>query len=185
VSKYRTIVADPPWDYAGRQWNGFAGGKVKGEWGWNRPIPYPSLSLEQIRALPVGELAEDAAHLYLWTTQRFLWDVPSVIEAWGFGGGILLTWCKKPMGRGLGDAFTPTTEFVLFAHRGGLRPERRFGSTWFEGKRGRHSSKPESFLDIVEQVSPGPYVELFRRGGDRLGWDSWGNESAGTAEVAA
>jgi N6-adenosine-specific RNA methylase IME4 len=55
---------------------------------------------------------------------------------------------------------------------------------WFQWPRGRHSEKPEAFLDLVEQVSPGPYVELFARR-DRLGWDTWGNESLGTAEMAA
>lgn len=57
-------------------------------------------------------------------------------------------------------------------------------SRWFQWPRGAHSAKPEAFLDLVEQVSPGPYVELFARR-DRLGWDTWGNESLGTAEMAA
>jgi N6-adenosine-specific RNA methylase IME4 len=47
-----------------------------------------------------------------------------------------------------------------------------------------HSQKPEAFLDLIERVSPGPYVELFARR-DRLGWDTWGNEALGTAELAA
>jgi N6-adenosine-specific RNA methylase IME4 len=179
VSLYRTIVADPPWHY-GRKFNGFSGGQFDGGQGHLNDLPYPTLSVQQIAALPVSALADDAAHLYLWTTQKYLWDAPAVVRAWGFHPGPLLTWAKEPMGRGLGDAFTPTTEFVLFAHRGGLRPVQRHDSTWFAGKRAKHSVKPEAFLDIVEQVSPGPYVELFARR-DRLGWDTWGNESLGTA----
>jgi hypothetical protein len=63
-------------------------------------------------------------------------------------------------------------------------PLSRAPSSWFNWKRGAHSAKPEAFLDLVEQVSPGPYVELFARR-DRLGWDTWGNESLGTAEMGA
>jgi N6-adenosine-specific RNA methylase IME4 len=180
---YRTIVADPPWHY-GRKFNTFSTGRVKGPHGEASDVPYSTMTVEEIAGLPVDELADEAAHLYLWTTQKHLWDAPRVVEAWGFKAGVLLTWCKRPMGRGLGDAFTPTTEFVLFAHRGGLRPLTRHDSTWFEGTRGKHSTKPDSFLDIVEQVSPGPYVELFARRA-RFGWDYWGDESLNTAEVAA
>lgn len=183
--RYATICADPPWDYGGRKWNGFAGGRRQGGPGWNRGLPYPPMSLEAIRALPVDQLAAPAAHLYLWTTQRHLWDARAVIEAWGFPRRppIVLTWCKRPRGLGLGDAFTPTAEFVLFAHRGGLRPQRRHDSTWFEGARGqRHSEKPAAFLEIVERVSPGPYVELFSRATEtRPGWAYWGDESLATA----
>jgi N6-adenosine-specific RNA methylase IME4 len=47
-----------------------------------------------------------------------------------------------------------------------------------------HSRKPEGFLDRIEQVSPGPYVELFARR-SRFGWDTWGDESLQTAEMPA
>ena len=182
MKRYRTIVADPPWPY-GRNWNGFSGGRVKGPHGSSAPLPYAEMSVEAIRSLPVSDFAADGAHLYLWTTQKFLWDAPSVVEAWGFKPpGLVLTWCKEPMGRGLGDAFSPTTEVVLFAHRGGLRPRDRHKSTWFRGKRGKHSVKPESFLDLVEQVSPDPRLELFARRA-RFGWDYWGDESLGTASL--
>ncbi len=60
----------------------------------------------------------------------------------------------------------------------------RATSSWYDWPRGAHSAKPEAFLDLVEQVSPGPYLEMFARR-DRLGWDTWGNESLGTAEMAA
>jgi N6-adenosine-specific RNA methylase IME4 len=62
--------------------------------------------------------------------------------------------------------------------------DRRCDTRWFLWPRGRHSEKPEAFLDLVERMSPGPYVELFARR-DRLGWDTWGNESLGTAEMPA
>lgn len=174
--KYSTIVADPPWHY-GRKFNSFSSGNPKGALSDGpRDLPYPTMTLDEIKAVPVDGLAANAAHLYLWVTQKHLWEAPAVVEAWGFKPGVLLTWCKQPMGVGLGDSFSPTTEFVLFAHRGGLRPLSRHESTWFLGKRAKHSQKPEVLLDIVEKVSPGPYLELFARR-NRLGWDTWGNES--------
>jgi N6-adenosine-specific RNA methylase IME4 len=184
--KYQTIVADPPWSYGGK-FNGYSSGEITPKMprcGTRKPLPYGTMTVPEIAALPVSDLAVDAAHLYVWTTQRFLWETPRVVEAWGFKPSAVLTWCKRPRGRGLGNAFTPTTEFVVFAHRGGLRPLSRHDSTWFEGMRGVHSQKPETFLDIVEQVSPGPYLEMFARRA-RFGWDYWGDESLGTAEVAA
>jgi N6-adenosine-specific RNA methylase IME4 len=149
------------------------------------------MTLAEIKALPVANLAERDAHLYLWTTNRFLVDAYGVAATWGFVPSTLLTWCKAPMGLGLGGAYSITTEFVLFCRRGRLAPLARWDTTWFEFKRPyltgggpTHSAKPDGFLDVVEQVSPGPYVELFARRA-RFGWDYWGNESLGTAGVAA
>ena len=83
------------------------------------------------------------------------------------------SWCKPPSGGGPGGAFANTTEFVLFCRRGHLAHQARVDSTWWEWPRIGHSVKPPAFMDLVEQVSPGPYVELFARA-PRLGWDSWG-----------
>jgi len=128
-------------------------------------------------------------YLYLWTTNGFLRDAFTVVDAWGFKFSTLLTWCKAPMGIGLGGAYTITTEFVLYARRGSLKPLQRWDSTWFPLKRPynengapAHSRKPDGFLDVVEQVSPGPYLEMFARRA-RLGWDYYGDESLGTAEL--
>ncbi len=88
----------------------------------------------------------------------------------------MLVWCKKPKGIVVGS-FTGTTEYVLFCRRGNLGARERQDSTWFQWPRSNsHSRKPEAFLDLVERVSPGPYLELFARR-QRLGWDTWGNEA--------
>jgi N6-adenosine-specific RNA methylase IME4 len=128
-------------------------------------------------------MADRNAHLYLWCVNQYLTEAFDVARAWGFKPSTLLTWCKTPMGLGLGGTFVNTTEFVIFARRGSLKATRRWDSTWFQwsrpyiGKGGpTHSAKPEAFLDLVESVSPGPYLELFARR-NRLGWDTWGNES--------
>jgi N6-adenosine-specific RNA methylase IME4 len=140
------------------------------------------MTLSEIEALPVPDLAEPDAHLYLWTTNRFLEDAYRVVRSWRFRPAQLLVWAKPPMGVGFGGAFTTTTEFILFARRGKLAHAARQDSSWWKWSRvytnGHidHSAKPEAFLDIVEQVSSGPYLELFARR-QRLGWDTWGNEA--------
>jgi len=191
--KYRTIVADPPWqqpDSGARTHS--TRGNWRGKWlGYVSAIPYERMTLEEIGSLPVADFAEDDAHLYLWTTNRFLRDSFAVAESWGFRFSTLLTWCKAPMGIGLGGAFTITNEYVLFCRRGKLAPLRRSDSTWWQFKRPynengapAHSRKPDGFLDVVEQVSPGPYLELFARR-QRLGWDTWGNEALNHIEIRA
>jgi N6-adenosine-specific RNA methylase IME4 len=176
-TRYRTIVADPPWpinESPGSGWNGRAA---------KQPLPYSTLSLDAIRSLPVADLASpDGAHLYLWAINRYLDDAFDVCRAWGFQFSKVLVWCKPPQGKIGRGAFGATTEYVLFARRGSLAHTNWVDRNWWNWPRGRHSAKPEAFLDIVEQVSPGPYVELFARR-DRLGWDTWGNESLGTASL--
>ncbi len=179
---YRTIVADPPWPMGPS--HGARTKSTKGNW---KPcdasdVPYPMMALDDIAALPIGSLAAPGAHLYVWTVNRFVEDTYRIVREWGFKPSTLLTWCKAPMGVGLGGAFGLTTEHVLFCRRGRIADRTRVGSTWWEWKRGQHSRKPDAFLDIVEQVSPGPRVELFARRA-RFGWDYWGNESLGTAEL--
>jgi N6-adenosine-specific RNA methylase IME4 len=75
-----------------------------------------------------------------------------------------------------------TTEHILFARRGREIRRQRHAGSWWEWPRGTHSTKPEAFFDVVELVSPGPFLELFARRA-RLGWDSWGDESHGTVEM--
>jgi N6-adenosine-specific RNA methylase IME4 len=174
--RYRTIVADPPWHTtAGPRWTGKKGVDAKGA-GNPRPLPYKSMTVPEIAALPVADLAEDNAHLYLWT-------INAHVEA-----AYTVTWAKTPRGLGLGGAYTSTTEFILFCRRGSLRPTSKIETSWFNWRRPEngtgpmHSRKPEAFIDMVEQVSPGPYVELFARR-HRLGWDVWGNEMQNTASL--
>lgn len=181
LRRYRTIVADPPWEMP-------SGGTYRGVARYTkRPseLPYRTLPLDEIGSLPVRELAEREAHLYLWVPNAHLRNAFGICSDWGFKPSQVLVWCKTPRGLGLGGAFTNTTEFVVFARRGSLRSKTRIDTTWFHWTRphNNHSAKPEAFLDLVEQVSPGPYLELFARR-NRLGWDTWGNESLIHAEIA-
>ena len=173
MGKYKTILADCPWEY--------------GSWGKAEPIhrpnskvypmPYPTMKVKDIMALPVGQLADDNCELYLWTTQRYLPDAFGVIKAWGFKYCQTITWCKTPRGLGQGGVYCPTTEFLLLGRKGKMPKIRRIDSTWFLTKRphNSHSTKPESFQDMIEQVTNPPRLELFARR-KRLGWDCWGNE---------
>jgi N6-adenosine-specific RNA methylase IME4 len=131
------------------------------------------MSVSSVADLDVGALAATDAHLYLWTTNRYLFDAFGIARAWGFAPSQTLTWCKPRMGIGPGGAFSNTTEWILFCRRGMLKPTQRMDSTWWEWPRRGHSVKPPEFLDIVESVSPAPRVELFARQ-PRLGWDHWG-----------
>lgn len=182
MAGYRTIVADPPWEMP-------SGGPYKGTARYTAPpsaLPYATMGLNAIAALPVAALADRDAHLYLWVPNVHLEASYGVAKAWGFKPSQVLVWAKTPRGLGLGGAYTNTTEFVLFCRRGSLAPLARQDSTWWQFKRphNAHSAKPDGFLDVVEQVSPGPYVELFARRA-RFGWDYWGDQSHGTAEMAA
>lgn len=194
--KYRTIVADPPWDHS--DGTGFSYGerayiprsrsKVMGA---TKP-PYSAMTLDEIAALPIPDLALADAHLYLWTTQRYLRSSFDICASWGFTVSATLTWCKAPMGF-MGGAFRSSTEFIQFARRGNLAHQAQWPTRWFTWPRvgwtqsdpvAKHSRKPEALLDIAEQVSPGPYLELFARR-QRLGWDTWGNEALKHVEVAS
>jgi N6-adenosine-specific RNA methylase IME4 len=237
---YSTIVADPPWHYDAKV---VAFDK-------RTPMPYSTMSNDEIAAMPVVDLADVGAHLYLWTTNQHLWAARDICLGWGFEPSQVLTWCKPTdrLSPG-GGTFFGTTEFIIYARRtirakrlveragGRIRAAReaaglnraelhravrggtptgivqrwedddslpnetdwtrlcselptldgprpmveapparerlRVATTWWEWPRGRHSEKPGAFLDIVESVSPGPYVELFARA-PRLGWDHWG-----------
>jgi N6-adenosine-specific RNA methylase IME4 len=92
-----------------------------------------------------------------------------VTRPWGFEFSTLLVWAKPITGQVAGfPTYNCRTEFVLFCRRGSLKPLSRTPGNWWEWKRGAHSVKPPAFMDIVEEVSPGPYLELFARA-PRLG----------------
>lgn len=184
MTHYRTIVVDPPWHYGAR--NGYATplGNAKGNtasYNARQAMPYPTLTVEEIAALPVPTMAEYDAHLYLWVTQRYLFDARLIVRGWGFEPGAVLVWCKKP--KGVVGTYVCSTEFVVFARRGSLPAQHKQLGTWFQWPRSAHSAKPDAFIDMVERVSPGPYAELFARRA-RFGWDyPIGDQALGGSNV--
>lgn len=172
VNKYRTIVADPPWQYEAQPRGPSSFGPSS-----RHELPYPQMTLEEIAALPVDGLAEADAHLYLWTTNRHLPEAFRILDGWGFRFRQVLVWRKTGCPTPFAASIAPNhVEYLLFARRGNLGLLDRLSSNVIEAPQQRvHSRKPDVFLDLVESVSPGPYLEMFARR-VRLGWDGWGNE---------
>ena len=180
-SAFRTIVADPPWDLK----MGSARTSNTESVTWRhymdiKDLEYPTMSIEEICALKVP--AADDAHCYIWTINRYIEQTYAVARAWGFEPSTMLYWLKQPMGLGLGGAFVPCVEPILFCRRGKLPWKSRCDRNWWGWPRGKHSAKPEAFQTVVESVSPGPYLEMFARR-KRHGWASWGNEIANDVEM--
>lgn len=176
--KYETIYADPPWRFQNRT------GKVAPE--HKRLNRYETMSLEEIKALPVKEITGDKAHLYLWVPNALLPDGLAVMDAWGFEYKGNLIWEKVrkdgyPDGRGVGFYFRNVTEILLFGIKKKSAPNRtlapaRSQVNLIRSQKREHSRKPDEFIPIIEACSQSPRIELFARG-DREGWDMWGNQA--------
>jgi N6-adenosine-specific RNA methylase IME4 len=182
--RYRTIAVDPPWRQKGGPLKGGHGEGFIGTAG-SLDLPYSTMTLEEIKALPVALVADDDAHLYLWATNRYLPAAFDVIREWGFTYSTTLVWAKKPMGGGLGGAYGISTEYVLFARRGRLPTTARIRGTAFDWKRPyckrgkpQHSAKPPEAYRMFAAVSPGPRLDMFARS-RHVGWDAWGDEIDG------
>ena len=174
--KYKTIYADPPWQFQNRT------GKVAPE--HKRLSRYTTMKLDEIKKLPVSEVTDEKSHLYLWVPNALLPDGLEVMKAWGFEYKTNLIWEKvrkdgEPDGRGVGFYFRNVTEILLFGIKGNnnrtLQPGRSQVNLLRSMKR-EHSRKPDEFITLIENCSSGPYLELFARG-DRDNWDMWGNQA--------
>lgn len=179
--KFRTILADPPWQFQNKT------GKVAPE--HKRLNRYSTMTLAEILALPVSQITDKTAHLYLWVPNALLPDGLQVMAAWGFTYKANIVWHKVrkdggPDGRGVGFYFRNTTELLLFGVKGKnartLAPGRRQVNIIRTMKR-EHSRKPDEQYSIIESCSPGPFLEMFGRG-SRKRWVTWGNQ-ADTYEI--
>ena len=180
AGKYRTIVADPPWEY-----ERFVGRTVGGGEGWEaRGLPYPSMTLAEIAALPISDLAETDARLFCWTTNRYLPFIFDLLRGWGFAYQQMLAWRKTNASPYPGAVAVLDLEWLAVAQRGTAGRLDFARSSLVEAAIRRHSEKPDAALDLIEQVSPGPYLEMFARR-QRLGWDTWGNEALNHVEIGA
>lgn len=173
MKKYSIIYADPPWRY-----------KVYSKKGLGRSAEshYPTMELEDIQALPVGELADTDCVLFMWTTIPLLKDCFSVMKAWGFEyKTVAFVWIKQnrksdSLFWGMGHWTRANAEFCMLATKG--RPKRK--SAGFHqviiSHIEEHSKKPDIVRHkIIELVGDLPRVELFARE-KADGWDAWGNE---------
>ncbi len=174
--KFSTILADPPWQFQNRT------GKMAPE--HKRLSRYSTMTLQDIKDLPVEAITKKRAHLYLWVPNALLAEGMQVMEHWGFQYKSNLIWYKirkdgGPDRRGVGFYFRNVTEMILFGVKGKdirtLQPGRSQENIISSRKR-EHSRKPDEQYDIIESCSWGPFIELFGRG-VRDGWATWGNQA--------
>src|SRR6516162_2331499 len=176
--RFGTILADPPWQFTNKT------GKVAPE--HRRLSRYSTMTLDEIMALPVGQLAALTAHLYLWCPNALLAEGLAVLKTWGFSYKSNIVWHKVRKdggsdGRGVGFYFRNVTELILFGVCGKnartLAPGRR-QVNFLETRKREHSRKPDEIYPIIEACSSGPFLELFARGGGRQNWVVWGDEAS-------
>ena len=183
---YNVIYADPPWEQkGGRKLSGYKMDGDKQLWvpvdNKSLDLPYPTMSIDEIAAIPVKSIVAKDAHLFMCVTNKYLLESKAVIKAWGFKYVTCITWKKKKMGGGLGGMVRGTSEFLLFCRRGNLKATGIIPESVIEAKRPYvngypcHSKKPEVFAELIEQVSPGKRLEMFARN-QRAGWDVFGNQ---------
>ena len=174
--KYKTIYADPPWQFQNRT------GKVAPE--HKRLTRYATMTLDEIKQLPVSDVVDEKGHLYLWVPNALLPEGLEVMKAWGFEYKTNIIWEKvrkdgMPDGRGVGFYFRNVTEILLFGIKGSknrtLDPGRSQVNLIRSVKR-EHSRKPDEFIPLIESCSSAPFLEIFARG-DRKNWDMWGNQA--------
>lgn len=181
--KYNTIYADPPWQFQNRT------GKVAPE--HKRLTRYETMTIEEIKQLPVESIADSKAHLYLWVPNALLPDGLMVMDAWGFDYKSNIIWEKirkdgNPDGRGVGFYFRNVTEILLFGVKKNSMPNRtlapaRSQVNLVRSQKREHSRKPDEIIPIIEACSQENRIELFARG-SRPGWDMWGNQATADYE---
>jgi N6-adenosine-specific RNA methylase IME4 len=167
--KYSVIYADPPWQYD----NVRTGGSLKS----GASQKYPTMPLDEIKALKVNEISEPNTVLFLWTTVPFLPDALDVMKEWGFRYKTMITWQK--VGNGLGYWFRGQTEHLLFGVKGKVKPFRCQEPNFIRcDKSLRHSEKPQEFRELIERATinlQGKRIELFARRSSP-NWGVFGNQ---------
>lgn len=176
--KFATVLADPPWQFVNRT------GKIAPE--HHRLSRYPTMTVDEICALPVERCVAETAHLYLWVPNALLPEGLRVMKSWGFQYKSNIIWHKLRKdggsdGRGVGFYFRNVTEILLFGIRGkGARtlPPGRRQVNYIGTRKREHSRKPDEQYSIIEACSPGPYLEIFARGSrSSVQWTMWGNQA--------
>ncbi|QHS52857.1 MT-A70 family methyltransferase [Edaphobacter sp. 12200R-103] len=174
--RFGAILADPPWQFQNRT------GKVAPE--HRRLSRYGTLTLQQIKTLPVVHAAAPACHLYLWVPNALLPEGLEVMKSWGFQYKTNIIWHKIRKdggsdGRGVGFYFRNVTEILLFGIRGKNARTLQPGRTqvnYLGSRKREHSRKPDEQYRLIEECSWGPFLELFGRG-TRRNWITWGNQA--------
>lgn len=163
--KYQLILIDPPWRY---EFSVSTTREIENQ--------YPTMDLEDIKKLPIGEMADKDSVIFLWVTSPKLEEGLEVLKAYGFKYVTSAIWDKIKIG--MGYYFRSRHELLLIGKKGNLPvpdPKNRVASV-VQVRRGKHSAKPVEFYKIIEDMYPDVYkIEIFSRT-KRDGWDSWGYE---------
>lgn len=172
-NKYKIIYADPAWSYRDKATAGKRGAGCH----------YTVMSIEDIKALPVKDLADDDCTLFMWVTMPFLKEAFEVMEAWGFTyKTCAFTWIKKnkkadTLFWGMGNWTRANAELCLLGVKG--KPKRVDAGVHsvIMSHIEEHSKKPAETRDRIVKLLGGglPMIELFARQ-SIVGWDCWGNE---------
>ena len=164
--KYRVFYADPPWKYGDQLTENYGGTKFH----------YPSMTITDLCAMPIKDLAFDDAVLFIWVTSPILPECFAVIEAWGFKYKASFVWDK--VRHNMGHYNSVRHEFLLICTRGSCLPDsnKLTDSVQSIERTTKHSQKPERFREIIDEMySTGRRLELFARM-EIEGWSHWGNE---------
>jgi N6-adenosine-specific RNA methylase IME4 len=165
-AKYRVIYADPPWKYGDQLTEDY--GPVK--------FHYPAMTIKELCALPVRQLCETDAVLFMWVTSPLLYEAAPIIESWGFTYKTSFVWDK--IKHNMGHYNSVRHEFLLICTRGSCTPDvKQLFDSVQSIERTKHSAKPEEFRTIIDTLYPhGKRIELFARK-PAENWDVWGNQS--------
>ena len=168
--KYRIFYADPPWKYNEVQHANEGNFHMK-----PLGIHYPSLSITELCDLPIKDLSEENAVLFLWVTSPLLEECFPLIKAWGFKYKTSMVWDKVK--HNVGNYVSVRHELLLICTKGSCTPDiKKLDDSVYSEERTEHSKKPEYFRNFIDKIYPkGNRIELFARE-QWEGWDVWGNE---------
>lgn len=178
--KYGVIYADPPWHY-----------RVYSKKGAGRSAEshYPTMSVEDICALPVSDISAKDCALFMWITFPNLMDAIRVMEAWGFEyKTVAFVWIKQnkvadSLFWGMGYWTRANAEVCVIATKGSPKRADAGVHQVIISHIERHSQKPQEARDRIKRLMGDvPMIELFAR--QKVdGWDTWGNEVPNSIEL--
>ena len=167
--RYNTVVIDPPWEIS-------LTGKVKLRPNRRVELPYKTMTLEEIKDFPIDEFANNGAHIYMWITNKMLRHSWDIFTSWNVNYHLTLPWVK-PNGIAPCFAYKFASEFLILGfYRKPMQKFSRGGKlNWIKASSGKHSEKPEVFYRLIEEMSPGPRIDVFARK-RHDGFDAYGDE---------
>ena len=166
TKRYQLILADPPWEYENKNT-----GRTNNSGACKK---YATMSVEEIKNLPISDIAMKDSCLFLWATTPLLPEAFEVMKAWGYQYKTAIYW-RKIMSLGMGFWFRGQVEVCLFGIRGNIKAFRCQKPNFIETKVRNHSQKPDEMYGLIEELDINPKIEIFARE-KREGWDAWGNQ---------